>query len=594
MSEWIDIPLGGDPRALTRVHANTPEARAWLARQPKPALQYGPGTELKKLLASMGIRPDASCSCNTRASEMDRWGVTGCRMHRDEIIGWLREGYVAWGWRDKLPPAVQANVAVIDPFPELVDEAIARAEAIAPIVVNLGAGGIGDALLGLCVLPMLAEKHRGRKIVYKTGASEWVNLFEGGYDHVGNHDHDNHPDKFCPDDIQMNLGYSDECRTHAAIVRWQRYAANLGVGSDFRLPKLRDPALVRRLGREAAGAVVLCPQSAWANRQWRIESSLTLERLLLDAGYRVIVLVADKQPHFKSQQFVRVPAAHAAGILMNAAVTVTSDSGMAHLGGLLGAKVVVTCGPTRGEQIFGLYPTVRVLQGKLDCDGCHWQVPYDVQRCDPSCANLTTILPEDVLAVIQRECPLPRTFPAAQLTGLFADADRAEAENWLPRYRVLWEAVREFAPRRIVEIGVRAGYSAWTMLDAAPDAWLIGIDADFDGVTVNSHGGYPGAWQHAVRICAGRDFRLMLADSHKLDRLPDCDLLYIDGDHDENGVWADLMLAERSGAPVILLDDYAVPNLGIKSAVDRFMVEHPMWRGKFRDNGSTGLYVIVR
>jgi hypothetical protein len=59
-----------------------------------PAPTHGPGTELKKLLARIGITSTPSCSCNARARAMDEnearepgW----CEANLDEIVGWLRE-----------------------------------------------------------------------------------------------------------------------------------------------------------------------------------------------------------------------------------------------------------------------------------------------------------------------------------------------------------------------------------------------------------------------------------------------------------------------------------------------------------------------
>lgn len=51
----------------------------------------GPGTELKKLLSSVGITATPNCSCNARALEMDRNGVEWCESNIDKIVGWLRE-----------------------------------------------------------------------------------------------------------------------------------------------------------------------------------------------------------------------------------------------------------------------------------------------------------------------------------------------------------------------------------------------------------------------------------------------------------------------------------------------------------------------
>jgi hypothetical protein len=57
----------------------------------------GPGTELKKLLAKVGIVATPDCSCNARAAEMDRQGVEWCEGNIDTIVGWLREQAQARG-----------------------------------------------------------------------------------------------------------------------------------------------------------------------------------------------------------------------------------------------------------------------------------------------------------------------------------------------------------------------------------------------------------------------------------------------------------------------------------------------------------------
>ena len=56
-------------------------------------IQRGPGTELKKIFDSLGIKPKASCQCAARIHEMNRRGVQGCVETREEILGWLQEAY---------------------------------------------------------------------------------------------------------------------------------------------------------------------------------------------------------------------------------------------------------------------------------------------------------------------------------------------------------------------------------------------------------------------------------------------------------------------------------------------------------------------
>jgi len=100
-----------------------------------PPPGFGPGTELKELLESIGIKEDPSCDCNARMEQMDRWGVNGCRQNRETIVGWLKEGKDRWGWREKLKAAIRATtnglafqLSLTNPYGSLVDNAISLAE----------------------------------------------------------------------------------------------------------------------------------------------------------------------------------------------------------------------------------------------------------------------------------------------------------------------------------------------------------------------------------------------------------------------------------------------------------------------------------
>ena len=63
--------------------------------EPLPA--HGPGTELKKLLALIGITAAPDCACNAHAAEMDAKGGEWCAANLDTIVGWLREQATARG-----------------------------------------------------------------------------------------------------------------------------------------------------------------------------------------------------------------------------------------------------------------------------------------------------------------------------------------------------------------------------------------------------------------------------------------------------------------------------------------------------------------
>lgn len=97
------------------------------------AVSYGPGTELKKLLQELGISMKSSCDCSSHATQMNLWGVAGCRQRRETIVAWLREAATEATLRERLTAGMNGIlrgivVNPLDPCPNLVDLAIQRAE----------------------------------------------------------------------------------------------------------------------------------------------------------------------------------------------------------------------------------------------------------------------------------------------------------------------------------------------------------------------------------------------------------------------------------------------------------------------------------
>jgi predicted Fe-S protein YdhL (DUF1289 family) len=64
-------------------------------KQPKPQELdiegAGPGTELKKLLAKLGIAVTPDCPCSGHAALMDQNGCEWCEQNLATILGWMRE-----------------------------------------------------------------------------------------------------------------------------------------------------------------------------------------------------------------------------------------------------------------------------------------------------------------------------------------------------------------------------------------------------------------------------------------------------------------------------------------------------------------------
>jgi hypothetical protein len=51
----------------------------------------GPGTELKALLAAIGIVASPTCKCNKMARQMDQWGPDESLAHVEEIVDVMEE-----------------------------------------------------------------------------------------------------------------------------------------------------------------------------------------------------------------------------------------------------------------------------------------------------------------------------------------------------------------------------------------------------------------------------------------------------------------------------------------------------------------------
>jgi hypothetical protein len=155
--------LSENPEWFVQAHWPNQYGLTVLAKDPIPRPEreitpwpkgYGPGTELKAILGSVGINPSPTCSCNAYMRQMDEWGVVGCVEHFDEISQRLREKAAEWGWdklvnkeadtdevhqlrlADKLKIGIKSittglafKVNWLDPFGGLVTEAIRHAEA---------------------------------------------------------------------------------------------------------------------------------------------------------------------------------------------------------------------------------------------------------------------------------------------------------------------------------------------------------------------------------------------------------------------------------------------------------------------------------
>lgn len=138
-------------------------------------------------------------------------------------------------------------------------------------------------------------------------------------------------------------------------------------------------------------------------------------------------------------------------------------------------------------------------------------------------------------------------------------ATKKRIEEYKGYYKIKYDICKKQNPKKIVEIGVRAGYSAWTFLQACPEAKYIGIDAN--NGTHGGAGGEDGRYFEWTRnILSKYNFELIELDTQLVDiivNIQDVDFFHVDGDHTTQGVQHDLDLAFNSinDSGLILIDD---------------------------------------
>lgn len=186
-------------------------------------------------------------------------------------------------------------------------------------------------------------------------------------------------------------------------------------------------------------------------------------------------------------------------------------------------------------------------------------------------------------------------------TSIIAAKDPVKNLNWAKYTKCKYEIAKDINPDIIVEIGVRAGYSAWALLKASPKATFYGLDANN-----NTHGGAGGPWSPiAEKMLKSRGYKVKIwhdFDSQINTSLPikpnskDVVLYHIDGEHSAKGVYNDLELCFKNGHSrcFILVDDYNNgPSKVVKQGTDKWIKDHKnMIKTKHFPNSANGDMLI--
>ena len=155
-------------------------------------------------------------------------------------------------------------------------------------------------------------------------------------------------------------------------------------------------------------------------------------------------------------------------------------------------------------------------------------------------------------------------------------------------HKDLKECLDIVQPKVMVEIGFNAGHSATIFLEHLPELKLYAYDIALRN--------YTEPCGEALMKHYGERFVYETKDSHKMENIPECDLLFIDGDHSYNGVKNDMNLVMKTNARYVLCDDMNQPDM-LKAALEFPVKEIKKFNYKQHKKGRVGtviLFEIIR
>ena len=177
------------------------------------------------------------------------------------------------------------------------------------------------------------------------------------------------------------------------------------------------------------------------------------------------------------------------------------------------------------------------------------------------------------------------------------DSKRFFKEHYYEYYLGKYMICRMFGPRAIAEIGVRWGYSAFSFLQAAPQASYAGYDllnGGYGGANIDTYSQVTGMLS---RHFPQASIKLSHSDTRRMESLGGpYDFVHIDGNHREEACYHDIEMALEAcqAGGVVLIDDYVKVD-GVKRAVDNFVKKNA---GKidryFRQPSLTGEFILIK
>jgi hypothetical protein len=128
--EQIEV-LNGDSRKPTGTPTRPTSLPIIVSSAPR--VNTLPGDCLGEVLSNLGFQTARGCGCKDRKSQMNVWGIDGCRSNTETIVAWLREQGESASWFAMAKAAVNAAthgyfINPADPYRSIVEISLQLAE----------------------------------------------------------------------------------------------------------------------------------------------------------------------------------------------------------------------------------------------------------------------------------------------------------------------------------------------------------------------------------------------------------------------------------------------------------------------------------
>jgi len=265
------------------------------------------------------------------------------------------------------------------------------------ISVTMSQHGIGDIICGMYVIAGAQKANPEAIIRYYTHKPDWAGLMDGiealdikkmcGVNNVKN---------FCYD-------YKGELRAKAVRKDWYSKVLNVKPA----VPKLRNIKGIETPIHAQKPYVVIAPFAAWQQREWPLTHYMHLEVKLQKAGYKTVIIGDAGQQrklrkNFSGACFWGQSPQAVCNLILHSQCVIGNNSGIAHLGGLLGVPTVAVHAQLGSETTFSLTNVVSVMPSNAHCSPCHFQMPHFIAACDRGCWALMGISPDRVFDTVMQ------------------------------------------------------------------------------------------------------------------------------------------------------------------------------------------------